>query len=173
MYEYEGSNTVPFDDEITVPDNYSMSDIKYRVNSWLASPPGREYVMEVVSERHVILTKAKHDLKICCYGCVGMILSVFLLLAFMMTLPIYSYEAVLEAMGVYIAVIGVVMVIAVFVFCLKPKKVTYEMRFGNEVPIQIRIRRSGDLEKSIHEYNSLKAAIGGGADPLGGPAPTY
>ena len=172
MYEYEGSNTVPFDDEITVPDNYSMSDIKHKVKSWLASPPGREYVMEVVSERHVILTKAKHDLKICCYGCVGMILSTFLFIPFLMTLPSYSYEAIFGAMGGIIAVIGAIMAITIAFFCLKPEKVVFEMRFGNEVPIQIHIQRSGDLQKSAYEYDSLKAAIGGGADPLGGPAPT-
>jgi hypothetical protein len=173
MYEYEGSSTIPFDDEITVPDNYSMSDIKHKVKSWLASPPGREYVMEVVSEKHVILTKAKHDLKICCYGCVGMFLSVFLLVPFVMTLPTYSYEALLNVMGGYIAVIGVIMAITVAIFCLKPEKVAFEMRFGDEVPIKIRIHRSGELQKSAPEYDSLKAAIGSGADPLGGPAPTY
>ena len=173
MYEYEGSSTVPFDDEITVPDNYSMSDIKHMVKSWLASPPGGEYVMEVVSERHVILTKAKHDMKICCYGCVGMFASTFLLIPFLITLYPFTYEAILGAMGVIIAVIGAIMVITVAVFCLKPRKVTFEMRFGNEIPIQIRIRRSGELQKSAHEYDSLKDAIGGRADPLGGPAPTY
>ncbi len=173
MYEYEGSSTVPFDDEITVPDNYSMSDIKHMVKSWLASPPGREYVMEVVSERHVILTKAKHDLKICCYGCVGMIAGTFLFIPSLMTLPSYSYEALLGAMGGIIAVIGAIMAITIAFFCLKPEKAVFEMRFGNEVPIRIRIQRSGDLQKSAHEYDSLKAAIGSGADPLGGPAPTY
>lgn len=173
MYEYEGPSTFPFDDEFTVPDNYSMADIKHKVKSWLASPPGREYVMEVVSEKHVILTKAKHDMKICCYGCVGMILSIFLLIPFMMTLPTYSFEAVMNAMGAYVAVISVIMVITVAFFCLKPEKVVFEMRFGNEVPIQIHIRRFGDLKKSAYEYESLKSTIIGGADPLGGPAPTY
>ncbi len=173
MYEYEGPSTFPVDDEITVPDNYSMSDIKRMVNSWLASPPGREYVMEVVSERHVILTKAKHDMKICCYGCVAMLVSTFAMIPFLMTLPPYNYEAMLGAVGVIIAVIGAVMAITVAVFCLKPNKAVFEMRFGNELPIQIRISRTGDLQKSEHEYNSLKAAIGGGADPLGGPSPTY
>ena len=123
--------------------------------------------MEVVSERHVILTKAKHDLKICCYGCVGMILSGFLLVPLLMTLPSYSYEAIFGAMGGIIAVIGAIMAITIAFFCLKPAKVVFEMRFGNEVPIQIRIQRSGDLQKSAHEYDSLKAAIGGGRHDQG------
>ncbi len=173
MYEFEGSNILPSDDEITVPDNYTMEDIKKRVKSWLVTPSGQEYVMEVVSEKHVILTKAKHDMKICCYGCVGMFLSVFLMIPFLITQPTYSYEALLNAMAGYVAVIGVIMAITVAFFCLKPQKAVFEMRFGNELPIKIQIHRSGELKKSAYEYESLKSAILGGADPFGGPALNY
>ena len=68
MYDYEGPSQFPFDEEFVLPDNYSMGDIKQRVKNWQGSPYGTDYVMEVVSERHIILTKAKHDMKICCIG---------------------------------------------------------------------------------------------------------
>ncbi|MHA1964067.1 MAG: hypothetical protein ACXACG_01185 [Candidatus Thorarchaeota archaeon] len=171
MYEYEGSSTIPFNDEFTVSENYSMADIKHKVRSWLASPPGREYVMEVVSERHVILTKAKHDMKICCFGCAAMIVSIFLFIPIVMTLPLYTYEALMNAVAGFIGVVGVIMAITVAIFCLRPDKAVFEMRFGNEIPIQIQIHRTGDLQKSAHEYESLKSAILGGADTFGGPAP--
>ncbi|MFW9963219.1 MAG: hypothetical protein ACFFCX_06635 [Candidatus Sifarchaeia archaeon] len=46
-----------FNDEFTVPENYSMEDVKYKVMSWNASYLGKDYIMEVRSERHIILTK--------------------------------------------------------------------------------------------------------------------
>ncbi|OLS29675.1 MAG: hypothetical protein ThorAB25_15000 [Candidatus Thorarchaeota archaeon AB_25] len=164
-----------YGDEFTVPDNYSMEDIKHRVRSWLASPSGTDYVMEVVSERQVILTKAKHDLKICCYGCIAMIASIFLLVFIMIgiSFPMYSYAALMNAMMSYVAVIGVIMAITIAVFCLKPEKAVFEMRFGNEIPIQVYIHRSGELDKSAYEYAALKDAIQGGYSQRGGPAPTY
>jgi uncharacterized membrane protein len=164
-----------YSDEFTVPDNYSMEDIKHRVRLWLASPSGTDYVMEVVSERHVILTKSKHDLKICCYGCIAMIASIFLLVFIMIgfSFPSYSYEAFLNAMMGYVAVIGVIMAITIAVFCLKPEKAVFEMRFGNEIPIQVYIHRSGEVDKSAYEYAALKNAIQGGYSQQDGPAPTY
>lgn len=164
-----------YSDEFTVPDNYSMEDIKHRVRSWLASPSGTDYVMEVVSERHVILTKSKHDLKICCYGCIAMIASIFLLVFIMIgiSFPMYSYAALMNAMMGYVAVIGVIMAITIAVFCLKPEKAVFEMRFGNEIPIQVYIHRSGEVDKSAYEYTALKDAIQGGYSQHDGPAPTY
>ena len=164
-----------YSDEFAVPDNYSMEDIKSRVKYWLASPMGNEYVMEVVSERHVILTKAKHDMKICCYGCVAMIASIFILVMIMIGFgfPMYSYIAFMNAMMAYVAVIGVIMALTVAVFCLRPEKAVFELRFGTKIPIQIHIYRSGEVEKSAHEYASLKNAILGGYSPQDGPSPVY
>jgi hypothetical protein len=162
-----------YNEEFTVSEHYSMAEIKRRVNSWLNSHSGRDYVMEVVSERHVILTKAKHDMKICGYGCIGIILSSFLVVPFLMTVPFYSFEAIMNVMMGFVAIIGIIMSITVAFFCLKPEKAVFEMKFGIEIPIQIHIRRSGELQKSAYEYESLKSAILGGADPLGGPAPIY
>jgi hypothetical protein len=166
-------------DEFTMPENYSMEDVKHRVKSWLAYPPGNEYVMEVLSDRHVILTKAKHNMRICCYGCIAMIASIFLFVMIMLgiNIPVYSYEAMMNAvMGavmIYIAIIGVIMVVTVAAFCLKPEKAVFELRFGNDIPISVYIQRSGELEKSAHEYVALKKAILGGALPGDGPVPTY
>lgn len=164
-----------YGEEFAVPDNYSMEDIKSRVRLWLASPYGTDYVMEVVSERHVILTKAKHDMKICCYGCVAMIASIFLLVFIMMGagFPLYNYAALLNAMMAYVAVIGVIMAITVAIFCLRPEKAVFELKFGTDIPIQVYIRRSGELDKSADEYASLKDSILGGFSQHGGPAPTY
>lgn len=68
MYEYEGTRQAKIHDELTLPENYSMEDIKSRVKSCLDSPMGSEYVMEVVHERHIILSKSKHDMRVCCAG---------------------------------------------------------------------------------------------------------
>ena len=174
MYENGGSEFSEIVDEITLPDNYSMADIKYRVNSWRASFTGKDYIMEVISEKHVILTKAKHDLKICCYGCVAMIASIFLLIPLLigMSYP-PSYTAFMNIMIGYVAVIGVIMVITAGIFCLRPEKAVIELRFGDEMPIHVYVRRSGEIQKSAYEYAALKDAILGGYSKESGPSPTY
>ncbi len=160
-----------YDDEITVSESISMEDLKYKVKSWLASSYGRDYVMEVVSERHVILTKAKHDMKVCCYGCICMILSVFLTIPlFMFTVP-YNEQAFMGAIMAYMGLIGVIMAVTAAIFCLKPEKAVFEIRFGSDIPIRVHIHRSGEIQKSAYEYETLKSTITGGADPLGGPSP--
>ncbi len=162
---------ISYDDEITVSESTTMDELKYKVKSWLASSNGRDYEMEVVSERHIILTKAKHDMKVCCYGCICMILSIFLTIPFFMfTIP-YNEQAFLGAMMVYVGLIGAIMVITTAIFCLKPEKAVFEMRFGSDIPIRIHIHRTGEMQKSAYEYESLKSTITGGADPLGGPSP--
>jgi hypothetical protein len=65
------------------------------------------------------------------------------------------------------------MVITFAVFCLRPEKAVFELRFGNEIPIQVYIHRSGEVEKSSYEYASLKDSILGGYSQHDGPAPTY
>jgi hypothetical protein len=161
-----------FGDEFAVPDNYSMEDIKHRVKYWLASPLGKEYVMEVVTERHVILTKTKHDMKICCYGCIAMIASIFVLVLIMIGVgfPMYNYAAFLTAMMAYVLVIGIIMALTVAAFCLRPEKAVFELRFGTDMPIQVLVQRSGEFQKSAHEYVALKDAILGGYSPQDGPS---
>jgi hypothetical protein len=164
-----------YSDEFVVSDNYSMEDIKHRVKYWLASPMGKEYLMEVVSDRHVILTKAKHDMKICCYGCIAMIASIIVLVMIMVGFgfPMYNYAAFLNAMMAYVAVIGIIMALTVAVFCLRPEKAVFELRFGTDIPIQVYVQRSGEVQKSAYEYASLKDAILGGYSPQEGPSLGY
>ncbi len=168
MYEFEGSIPPSFDDEFSVPDNYSMEDIKYRVRNWQASPTGADYVIEVVSERHIILTKSKHDMKICCVGCVVEFISTIVIVAFIFGTVGYDYNALMNAMAGVFGVIGVIMAIFVGLFCLRPEKAVFEMRFGNEMPIKVQIQRSGELQKSAHEYASLKSELHGDSQS-GGP----
>lgn len=174
MYEFEGSTPPSFDDEFSVPDNYSMEDIKHRVKSWQASPAGVDYVIEVVSEKHIILTKSKHDMRICCVGCAAELIGGFLVVALMigtMSYP-YDYNDLMNAAAGAVGVIGVVMAIFIGIFCLRPEKAVIEMRFGNEMPIKIQIKRSGEIQKSAHEYASLKTELSG-TSQRGGPAPTF
>ena len=174
MYEYEGSNSLSFDEEFTVPDNYSMEDIKHRVRSWQASPIGVDYVIEVVSERHIILTKSKHDMRICCVGCAAEIIGSFLVVAIIMGTVGYpfDYNELMNAVAGAIGVIGVIMAIFIGLFCLRPQKSIIEMRFGHELPIKIQIRRSGEIQKSQYEYASIKSELLGGSQQ-GGPSPTF
>ena len=174
MYEYEGSNSPSFDEEFTVPEHYSMEDLKHRVRSWQASPTGTDYVIEVVSERHIILSKSKHDLRICCVGCAAEIIGTFLVIMVIMgtiTYP-YDYNDLMNVAFGAIGVVGVIMAIFIGLFCLRPQKSVIEMRFGHEIPIKIQVRRSGEIEKSQYEYASLKSELQGGSQ-RGGPSPTF
>ncbi len=132
-----------------------MEDIKRRVKSWHASYLGKNYTMEIKSERHIILTKAKHDMKICCYPCIFIVISAFVLVM----LPILSYQAALAITMGYIIVLFAVMAITVAWFCLKPAKSEYSITFSQETPIRIRVHAVGELDKSAHEYSSLKNSI--------------
>ena len=73
--------------EYEVPD-VSMDDLKARVKSWL-SEVGHECIFQIVSDRHIILTKAKHDVKIfCCYPCIISMIGIFGIIFISLTLPI-------------------------------------------------------------------------------------
>ena len=159
MYEYEGSSTVPFNDEFSVPDNYSMEDIKRRVMSWNASYLGKDYIMEVKSERHIILTKSKHDLKLCFYPCIALLCGIPILFMFMMASP----GAAIMGVFVYLGIVIVVEVISVYFFCLNPKKAEYSITFSHEMPIRVRVVGTGEIAASAHEYKGLKDSIYGGS----------
>ena len=142
---------VTFTEEFEAADSDTMEDIKRKVKSWHASYLGNKYTLEIKSERHIILTKAKHDMKICCYPCIILIISAFVIAM----LPYLSY---LAAIG-YIIFIFAVMIGAVGWFCLKPAKSEYSITFSHETPIHIRVDAVGELDKSAHEYSSLKNSI--------------
>lgn len=174
MFEYEGQSSLPFDDEFTVPEHYSMEDLKHRVRSWQASSAGADYVIEVVSERHIILTKSKHDMRICCVGCAAELIGTFLVIMVIMgtmSYP-YDYNDFLNVAVGLVGVVGVIMAIFIGLFCLKTHKSVIEMRFGHEIPIKIQVRRSGEIEKSQYEYRSIKSELLGGSE-RGGPSPTF
>ena len=153
MYEFEGPSSLPYDDEFTVSENYSMEDIKHIVRSWLASPMGAEYIMEVVNERHIKLTKSKHDMKICCVGCVAEIIAAVIAAGFLIGTVSYPYDYtnMMNAIAGIIGVVGVIMTIFIGLFCLRPEKAIFEMRFGSEIPIKIHVHRSGEIQKAAHE----------------------
>ncbi|MHA1964068.1 MAG: hypothetical protein ACXACG_01180 [Candidatus Thorarchaeota archaeon] len=152
-----------FNDEFTVPDNYSMEDIKRRVISWNSSHLGKEYIMEVKSERHIILTKAKHDMKICCYPCIALLLGIPVLFMFMLSSP----YAAMFGIFIYIGIVIVVEVISVYFFCLNPEKAEYDITFSHEMPIRVRVVGSGEIGKSAHEYESLKDSLYGSRQDQG------
>ncbi len=152
-----------FIDDFQAPDYVTMDEIKRRVISWQRSYAGKDYVLQVKSERHVILTKTKHDLKVCCYPCIIIVLSAFVIVMF----PIYSYAFALAITFGYIAFIMIVMIVAYGYFFLNPKKAEYTLMFSYETPINIRIHARGAIAESAHEYQSLKSSILGGRQEPG------
>ncbi|MHA3963330.1 MAG: hypothetical protein AM325_007290 [Candidatus Thorarchaeota archaeon SMTZ1-45] len=154
-----------FSDEFSVPENYTMEDIKYGVKSWNASYLGKDYIMEVISERHIVLTKAKHDMRLCFYPCIALLIGIPLLFLIMMASPFLAIFGVF----LYIGIVVVVEVIAVYLFCLKPKKVEYSITFTHDMPIHVRVIATGEIGMSEHEYQGLKNSLHGGrSDPRQG-----
>ena len=152
-----------FNDEFSVPDNDTMDDIKRRVMSWNASYLGKDYIMEVVSERHIVLTKSKHDLKLCFYPCIASLLG----LPIVFMLFIASPYTALFGIFVYLAIVIIVQLIAVFMFCLNPKKAEYSITFSHEMPIRVRVVGVGEMHESAHEYRGLKDGLHGGQGDQG------
>ena len=152
-----------FNDEFTVPDNYSMNDIKRKVMSWNASYLGKDYIIEVRSERHVILTKSKHDLKLCFYPCLASLLGLPVMFMLFMSSP---YTA-LFGIFAYIAFVIIVQLVAVYMFCLNPKKAEYTLTFSHEIPIHVRVVGVGEMHASAHEYRGLKDSLYGGQSDQG------
>ena len=143
--------------EYEVPDA-SMDDLKARVKSWL-SEVGHEYILQIVSYRHIILTKAKHDVKIfCCYPCIISMIGIIPIVFISLTLPIV--QAISLIFFGSIALVGLVMVVSAWQFFLNPKKVVFEVRFSEGVPINVSIHASGNLlSESRYDYDSLNSAI--------------
>jgi hypothetical protein len=141
-----------------------MEEVKSRVKSWLASGTGHEYVLEVVSERHIILTKAKHDVKIfCCYPCIISMIGVFVIVFIAVRLP--PLQAVYLICAGCVTLVGLTMVIAAWQFFLNPKKVVFELKFSETVPIGVTIHSSSNyLSESRYEYDSLSSAVRGISD---------
>ncbi len=144
-----------FTEEFEAADNDNMDDIKQRVKSWQESYLGKDYTLEIKTERNIVLTKAKHDMKICCYPCIIIIISAFGLVM----IPMLSYQAAMTIVLAYVVFIMAVEVIAVAWFCLKPAKSEYNITFSQETPIRIRVYAVGELDKSAHEYSGLKNSI--------------
>ena len=152
-----------FTDEFTAPDSYTMDEIKRRVMSWNASPLGKEYIMEVKSEHHIILTKSKHDMRICFYPCIAVLLGIPIIFMLLMASP---YTSVFAIFG-YLALVLVVEVISVYFFCLNPEKAEYSITFSHEIPIRIRVVGTGEIGKSAYEYQTLKDSLYGGRHDQG------
>ena len=152
-----------FNDEFTVPENYTMDDIKRRVMSWNASHLGKEYIMEVKSERHIILTKAKHDMRICFYPCIALLLGIPIVFMLFMASP---YTAVFAIFG-YLALVLIVETVSVYLFCLNPEKAEYSITFSHEIPIRVRVIGTGEIGKSSHEYQGLKDNLYGSRQDQG------
>ena len=143
--------------EYEVP-NVSMDDLKTRVKSWL-SVEGHEYVLQIVSDRHIILTKAKHDVKIfCCYPFLVSMIGIFVIISISLSLP-FAQAVSLMFLG-SIALVGFVMAVSAWQFFLNPKKVVFEVRFSEGIPITVSIHASGNyLSKSRYDYDTLNSAI--------------
>lgn len=152
-----------FSDEFTVPENYSMEDVKYSVKSWNASYLGKDYIMEVRSERHIILTKTKHDMRFCFYPCIALLLGIPLLFLMIMVSPFFAFFGIF----LYIGIVIIVQVFAVYFFCLKPEKVEYSITFTHDMPIHVRVTATGEIDKSAHEYQTLKDSLYGGSSSQG------
>ena len=135
-----------------------MDDIKRRVMSWNASMLGKDYIMEVKHERHIILTKAKHDMKLCFVPCVGPFLGIPIIFLFAAAGP----SGFLFGFFTWFAFVIILEVWAVYMFCLNPKKAEYSITFSPEIPIHVRVIGTGEMEQSAHEYKALKDSIYGG-----------
>ncbi len=140
-----------------------MDDIKRRVMSWNASYLGKDYIMEVKSDRHIILTKSKHDMKLCFYPCIASLLGIPIMFMLLMASP---YAALFAIFG-YIAFVVIIQLVAVYRFCLNPKKAEYSITFSHEMPIRVRVVGLGEMQESAHEYRGLKDSLYGGQGDQG------
>ncbi len=147
-----------YSEQFEIP-NASMEEVKDRVKYWLSSFQGAEYLMEVVSERHVKISKTKHDLKICAYGCIVYIISIAAL-PFIVFPMVTSPATALTMIFTYMLVILLVLPIFIGLFCLKPNKAEFDVRFSMEYPIRVMIVASGNMLKdSMYDYDGFKEAL--------------
>ncbi len=148
--------------------NASMEDIKIRVKSWLSSFEGTDYFMEIVNERHVKISKTKLDNKICGYGCITYCLATvgapFILIAARPT----NFTAAISLIFGYMLLIMMIIPIFMGLYCLKPNKVEFDVRFSHEHPIRVMIVASGNmLEKAQYDYDSFLNALRPGSFDAG------
>jgi hypothetical protein len=152
-----------FKDEFTVPDNYSMADVKSKVKAWNASPYGADYVMEVKHDRHILLTKTKHDMKLCFVPCVVPFISIPVMFLGLGAGPAGFFFGFI----MWLIIVVVAELWAVYTFCLNPKKAEYEIMFSNETPIRVHVYASGEIAASAHEYKALRDTLYGGTRDQG------
>ncbi|MFW9956275.1 MAG: hypothetical protein ACFFD3_17145 [Candidatus Thorarchaeota archaeon] len=147
---------VTYSSKFEIP-NENLEQIKQRVKAWLSSFSHPDYALEVISERHVKISRVKHDLKICVYGCITMFVMAFAG-AFVL---IGAFYASRDISVVFIYLFLVMMTEPLFIgwFCLYPNKIQFEVTFSNEYPIKVYVIASGNLLEAYQQeyYSFLKA----------------
>ena len=127
------------------------------MNSWVASFSGADYYLETISERHAIVKRTTHDTKICCYGCIVFLATIFASGFILSKLP---SQVTLSG---YLSSIAIgVMVIPLFMgwYCLYPNKVEFDIQFIGQGPVRVRVTASGNmLAQTESEYQSFLRTI--------------
>jgi hypothetical protein len=131
--------------------------------SWNASMLGKDYIMEVKHENHIILTKAKHDMKLCFVPCVGPFLGIPIMFLFAAAGPAGFFAG----FAAWLIFVFVLEIWAVYTFCLNPKKAEYSITFSPSIPIHVRVIGTGEMQASAHEYRALKDSLYGGPTDQG------
>ena len=147
---------VTYSSQFEIP-NENLEQIKHRVKAWLSSYAHPDYFLEVISERHVKVSKVKHDTKICAYGCVTFFLAAFVG-SFILIASFYRGGDI-SMIFIYLFLVMMTMPFFTGWFCLHPNKIEFEVIFSNEYPIRVSVVASGNLLAAYQQdyYSFLKA----------------
>jgi hypothetical protein len=147
---------VTYSNQFEIP-NGNLEQVKQRVRAWLSSFANPDYSLEVISERHVKISRVKHNTMVCVYGCITTFIAAFAG-AFMF---VASYYASGDISVFFLYLFLVMMTEPLFIgwFCLYPNKIEFEVTFTNEYPIKVHVVASGNLLEAYQQdyYSFLKA----------------
>jgi hypothetical protein len=145
-------------DEFELAFDTTIYVVKAKVSQWHRLQHGKNYVLSVKSENHIILKESKYNMTICCCTAVFAAFGVASLEGVYFPPETTVYE-ILEVLSIYSVIIFTGIIIGLTLFCAFPTKVKYSFTFHERPPIHVTVYGKGAIDKTIQEYHSLRNTL--------------
>jgi hypothetical protein len=145
-------------DEFKLAFDTTMYDVKAKVSQWHRSQHGKDYVLSVKSENHIVLKKSKYNMTICCCTAAFALFGVASLGGLYFPPGTTVYE-ILDVLSFYSVIIITGIIVGLTLFCAFPTKAEYLFTFHKGPPIHVTVYGKGAIDKTIQEYHSLRNTL--------------
>lgn len=145
-------------DEFELSSDMTLFDVKSKVSQWHGSQLGKDYVLSVKAENHIVLTKSKLNMNICWCTGVFAAIGVFSIGGLYFPPGTTVYE-ILQVLSIYAVVIITGIIVGITLLCGFQTRVEYSFTFHDGSPIHVSVYGKGAIDKTIQEYLSLRNTL--------------